>query len=419
MKSSLAFADTFGIEAESPNENFEATNTLGGTLTSPFLVKDLAAASGGRYLEGEPGRKKIDAPPDTGVACYRFEVNSGGDYRIWGRVQAPSSGHDSFWVRMDSTGTWLAWNQIALGTSWHWDFVHANGAPTQPVVFPLDADTFHELCIAYREDGTRLDRLILTDDPQFKPTAPIAGAPVGPMLRAVMGKTTALVTWPNVLGATSYAVLRSSGGAFSTRASGLAGHSFQDTGLATGTSYCYVVKATGPTGSMDGPVSCSNRTAAELALVTETDAFSITPPLIFTGDSGGVILATPSGFNSLAAAPATGWARFDFQIAAAFRIKIWGKVVTPDNGSDSFWFRMDRGPWIKWNNWHPVGCGWDSLHDSDRNDAPVLFDLGLGTHSLEFAYREDDAGLDRIFIGTELRDPPSGCQTPPGAHQSQ
>jgi hypothetical protein len=408
-----ARADTFGIEAESPSENFEQTNTLGGTLTSPFVVKDSALASGGRYLEGETGRKKIDGPPETGVACYKFAVNRAGSYRVWGRVMAPTDGDDSFWVRMD-TGAWIAWNEITLGSNWHWDFVHGSGTPAVPVMFDLDTDVVHQLCVGYREDGTRLDRMIVTDDTHLNPNAAITGPPAAASMRVVMGKTTALVEWANVLGATSYTLRRSAnGGAFTTRANAIPGHSFQDTGLTAGTSYCYVVRATGPTGSTDSPLSCSHTTVPELALVTETDSFSITPPLIFVGDLGGVQVdgfATPPGFNSLTAAPATGWARFDFQIAANFRIKIWGKVATPDDGSDSFWFRMDRGTWVKWNNWHPVGCDWDSLHDSDNNDAPVLFDLTTGTHSLEFAYREDGAGLDRVFIGTELRDPPIGCQ---------
>jgi hypothetical protein len=406
-----ALADTFGIEAESPSENFETTNTLGGTLTSPFVVKDSPLASGGRYLEGEVGKKKIDSPPDTGVACYKFAVNRPGNYRVWGRVIAPTTGDDSFWVRMDS-GVWIAWNEIALGSNWHWDFVHPSGTPAQPVAFDLRDGVVHQLCVAYREDGTKLDRLILTDDTQFNPNGPIAGAPAPTALRVVMGKTTALVEWENVLGATSYTLLRSDGTNVITRANAIPGHSFQDTGLQPNIKYCYSVSANGPTGSTTSPPSCENATVSEFVLVTETDSFSLTPPLRIFSTLGTVTVdgvGTPFGFNSLTEAPTTGWARFDFQVPADFRIKIWGKVATPDKDSDSFWFRMDRGTWKKWNNWHPVGCDWDSLHDSDKDDAPVLFDLTTGTHSLEFAYREDGAGIDRVFFGTELRNPPEGC----------
>jgi len=71
-------------------------------------------------------------------------------------------------VRLDG-GNWVKWNSIPLGSSWHWDDVHNSDSGGQLVTFSLAAGT-HTLSIAYREDGTRLDRVLVTNDPAFVPT---------------------------------------------------------------------------------------------------------------------------------------------------------------------------------------------------------------------------------------------------------
>jgi hypothetical protein len=38
-------------------------------------------------------------------------------------VIAPDTAHDSFWVKMDGE-SWIKWNGIPLGTSWHPAYVH-------------------------------------------------------------------------------------------------------------------------------------------------------------------------------------------------------------------------------------------------------------------------------------------------------
>jgi hypothetical protein len=67
--------------------------------------------------------------------------------------------------------------------------------------------------------------------------------------------------------------------------------------------------------------------------------------------------------------------------------------------SNSFWLRMNDGPWIRWNGiqqgrqWH-----WDEAHDADRDDEPVRFNLPAGSHRLTVAYRERHAKLDRLLL---------------------
>jgi hypothetical protein len=76
-------------------------------------------------------------------------------------VITPNANDDSFWIRMDG-GSWIMWNSIAPGSSWHWDEVHNSNSGGQVVNFNLSSGS-HTLTVAYREDGTQLDKIYITN----------------------------------------------------------------------------------------------------------------------------------------------------------------------------------------------------------------------------------------------------------------
>jgi hypothetical protein len=97
-----------------------------------------------------------------------FTVASAGTVKVWGRVLTPTDKEDSYWVRVDG-GAWTQWNNIPLGSSWHWDDVHDSTASDAAVSYDLAARP-HTVTFAYREDGTQLDRVVITSDPTLVPT---------------------------------------------------------------------------------------------------------------------------------------------------------------------------------------------------------------------------------------------------------
>jgi beta-lactamase regulating signal transducer with metallopeptidase domain len=115
--------------------------------------------------------------------------------------------------------------------------------------------------------------------------------------------------------------------------------------------------------------------------------------------SGWQHLEVRPGANSMAAPPSTGHASYPFEVAHGGAYRLWGRVIASSEGSDSFWVQMDDGPWIRWNGiqqghqWH-----WDEVHDADRDNEPVRFDLSPGSHRLTIAHRESHAKLDRLLL---------------------
>jgi hypothetical protein len=388
-----AAAETLWFEAED------------GKMTSPLLIKDQAAASGGAFVEVQAGSNSTGSAPALGRSCYTFFVNDAGDYRLWGRVMAPTDGDDSFWVSMDG-GSWINWNQIALGGAWHWDHVHSNSTPTQPAIFPL-ASGDHNLCVAYREDGTKLDLLLLTDDSIFDPrTPPSLGDPPADA-RLTPGTDTLLLTWTHVPGAERYTIFRREdvgGSSYINYATDVTDHSLVDT-VTSG--YCYKVKADFPTSSQPSQEVC-NQPSATLQRVVEAESLAHTSPLQVNASGN---LSVIPGNNSTASAPTTGVARLDLRLATPELVKIWVMAVAPDASSDSFWVRVDGGSWIKWNEIDPQDpCGWDDVHNSDAGGAVSQFNLAAGFHRIELAYREDGTELDRILVTDNLSTTrPSGC----------
>lgn len=395
-----ARADTVWIEAEAavvPSE---------GTLTPPLQIRDRDDASGGSFIEVATGSNSTGTPPVNGVATYRVFIHNPGSYRVWGRVIAPDSASDSFWIRANG-GSWLKWNAMSLGDTWHWAPVKVDG---KPAAFTLDGGAYNVVQIAYREDGTKLDTLVLSDDSGFDPRVAPAGPPhASPTTRLTRGRGAMRVNWTAVAGARSYTIRRQTPGetSFTTIASGVTGFTLTDAGLprsSEGT--CYQIIAVDAAGVSGYPrVDCQITSA-----VFEDWSplhFGITAPMLLTRAGN---LAARKGLGAIDEPATAGRGVLHFQTPVSTQVKIWASVVAPNQNSDSFWIRMDGAYWIRWNEITPSSCrGYAVVRDANHGKTPVIFPLGPGTHRLEIAYREPGAELARIVIQDDLEHMPS-CQ---------
>jgi hypothetical protein len=386
-----AQADTIWLEAESCSDPFR------GTITSPLLIKDDTAASGASYIEVAAGNNsQTSMPPSEGVATYRLSVEADGVYKIWTRVMAPTRNNDSFWVRMDKLvpdpmggpptvvkGSAIRWNDIALGTAWHWTRVIADGSTT-PVSFNLTAGDY-VLNIAYREEGSRLDVMVITSDTAFNPTSPPAGAPAPvQIITTADGRTATRINWSEVPGAKTYTVRRFLSNALVK--SGITGHTFTDT-ILDPNDRCYNVFAVSSTGVVGpaptNPFLDNCRGTDEMDVDIRSDLLSITAPMRIVDDTD---VSVVPGNISLNAPPAHGRARFDFQAAQQTKVHVFAPMSVVDKDHDSWWVRMDDTTWVKWND---IKNGCQTVTDDNNGDKVVVFDIAPGSHRFEWAYRED------------------------------
>jgi arylsulfatase A-like enzyme len=134
------------------------------TISNPLIIANDANASEGKYIYSPNGTLKKH-PPGSVMATYRVEIEKAGVYLLWGRVIAGNKQDDSFFVQIDD-GPQKTWH-VELGKSWHWDAVN-NHKKEDPVRFKL-AQGKHVIKIKLREDGTKLDKMLLTNDMVFAP----------------------------------------------------------------------------------------------------------------------------------------------------------------------------------------------------------------------------------------------------------
>ncbi len=145
--------DAITIEAES------------GTLEAPMT----ASADPGAFSEGYVSS---DAD-EQGRVSWDFEIPSAAQYVVWCRVLAPDASHDSFYVSMDSGAEDVY--DVAEGAwsgSWVWTRLNGRGGGSPMTIDPRSFDLSlgtHRLTFRTRESGTKLDRLVITSDPEFVP----------------------------------------------------------------------------------------------------------------------------------------------------------------------------------------------------------------------------------------------------------
>ena len=105
-------------------------------------------------------------PSDPGgLATYTIDIAQAGTYAVWGRVIANGVTNDSFYFSVDGEPFRL-W-QLSQSQQWTWDRVW-DEATGQVVEYDLSAAQ-HTLIVKQREDGTKLDALLLTTDLEFTP----------------------------------------------------------------------------------------------------------------------------------------------------------------------------------------------------------------------------------------------------------
>jgi hypothetical protein len=130
-----------------------------GDLAAPLDVASDPDASGETFVVAR-GVESGGEPPEAGRGTYEFDVPTG-EYRVHARAHAPSGDADSYWIRVDD-GDWTNWNGIGDRRGWEWDRMPGEDGPAT-----LSLSGSHRLQIAFREDDTELDRLVVigTDAP--------------------------------------------------------------------------------------------------------------------------------------------------------------------------------------------------------------------------------------------------------------
>ena len=108
--------------------------------------------------------------------------------------------------------------------------------------------------------------------------------------------------------------------------------------------------------------------------------------------------------NSSNPNPTIGIARYPFEVSQAANVALDARVNFANDTSDSFWYRMNDGPWIVEKGNSGNGLKWIGLG---------RFNLSAGSHTLEIARRRGNSKIDQFRFASATATVSAPLPTPP------
>ena len=373
------------------------------------------------------------AAPANRVRLVVKDVREG-VYRLFARIDSKDTHSDSYWIRIND-GSWFAWNSgILKDAGFNWNMLRRE--------LDLKQGT-NIIDLAYRERDTNIDKLYLTADGDT-PTG-LGGSAVNCRLNeAPLAKANA----DNSSGLAPHAAILDGSGSFDTdgtivrydwaweggTAAGLQPQVLFEAGAyevtltvtdeegATATDRILITATTPPP---PPPPTDSEENGGEVADDEPSDPTGnpMGDPGSDTGDEptsiegywleaecaevGGewttrtastasngkyVVALHKDAYKTAPEDIAANQIRFSLYASEVATYHLFGRIDAPTSLDDSYWVRINGGEWFKWYHGIHKGKGfkWNKMQ------LPVK--LKVGNNTIDFAYRENGARLDKIHL---------------------
>jgi len=149
------------IQAETLCFEAEATTDLGPPMEKISVKgRDASDVSGAAYLAIKQGAG--DPPGANGSAAIKFDVKDAGRYYLWCRVWWLDACGNSLGIHINDAAP-FSFGQDRTFKSWHWV-----QAPKRLDQLKLSKG-IKTLTISHREDGVRIDQILLTTNKRYVP----------------------------------------------------------------------------------------------------------------------------------------------------------------------------------------------------------------------------------------------------------
>ena len=368
-----------------------------------------------------------------------------GTYYLWVRGNGPTGDDDSVHAGLNGQAVSSA-DRIALGhDGWNWSQRTTDGPVATITVTQTGVQTVN---LWMREDGSRVDKLLLTLDPNFVPTgtgpaesarsnpAPTPTAPAAPsnLAASLNGQNQVALAWSdNSANETAFRLeRRAAGGTFATLADLPANATtYTDASVAPGTTYEYRVRALNGVGASDPSNTATQSTPATPTqpagfqesggLVTfEAEHYdakvdqggrSWTPyagPV--AGASGTALEAGPNGGLKVDANIVGNSPRLDFKVnfSTPGTYYVWFRGEAPDYDSDSLHVGIDGAEPTTANNTSRNGLGAFGWSNYRSGGVPTITVTTAGVHTVNVWMREDGVVFDKLLLTTSASYAPTG-----------
>ncbi len=166
QNANLATSSILSIRTLRPTFAYLPLTAEAAQLEPPMTWVTNSESGDDGYLKGVDG--------DPGTASWKFSTPVGGTYYVWGRVGLPHTGPSPFVLRVDGGTTEInSFGEGAGNLSWQWRRIEGGTGGDSLVLTPRTfklSSGIHSLVVAAREPQTRLNRLLVTNDPDYVPS---------------------------------------------------------------------------------------------------------------------------------------------------------------------------------------------------------------------------------------------------------
>jgi beta-xylosidase len=144
------------------------------------------------------------------------------------------------------------------------------------------------------------------------------------------------------------------------------------------------------------PIPGSGENVLEIEMESVSGQYNFSPLSVeYDGNaSGGRYVVWPNDgsnqYNNSASDSATGQAAYTFTLSETASVEFEIVADFANGNDDSFYYKMDSGPWNTQNN--VSTSGWEII------GVTVFNDLSAGSHTLTIERREDGAKMDKIIL---------------------
>ncbi|THH41782.1 Kelch repeat-containing protein [Neolewinella litorea] len=155
---SLPISFTVGQPAPSTDRYVAYREVECAAVGSNWVVGQASGASNGSYVTIKPGLNSTSGPPADASAnriTFTFNLPRNDQYQLFARVSADNTADDSFYYRVNG-GSWVTWGSGLVTGNGTYDW---RRAPVTAFTLPAGTATID---FAYREDGLKLDKILLT-----------------------------------------------------------------------------------------------------------------------------------------------------------------------------------------------------------------------------------------------------------------
>jgi hypothetical protein len=175
-------------------------------------------------------------------------------------------------------------------------------------------------------------------------------------------------------------------------------------GLASGIVYSYYVRCQDATGN-------ANPDDFVIGFAIASSG-SFTPMYQYVEAESGTLIAPMAAFGSYVATPVDSAGSLSFTVAvpATGSYYLWGKILSVDAGSDSFYVSVDGGPTDVYDtaeNLWSTSWQWTKVNGRGSTGQalalnPRIFTLTAGPHTFTFAGRDPNTKLDQVLVTNDV-----------------